>query len=243
MFFKGREKKKFQKDYEEAQNALERMDLALSSRLMRPWSDKGFVEATLHLQKVMQVGEMISAKTPQGEAMRKEYHRMAVEFVIKAADQGDTISQFNSGVAYEFPESYGWEQNYSKAFHYYKLAADKGDGNALNNLGCLYQFGTGVERDYEKAKELYQKAIEAGNPRGLMVFGYMYKCGKGVTADLCKAKDYMYAAKVMAEEKLYKAKYEGDLCTVFMQEKVLGEIVYAQNRLEEIYREMQTGRA
>ena len=100
--------------------------MALSSRLMRPWSDKGFVEATLHLQKVMQVGEMISTKTPQG--------------------------------------------------------AEAGVMFAESRLGNLYAIGKGVAKDYNKAIELLNRAAAKGS-------------------------------------------------------------VYAQNRLEEIYREMQTGRA
>ncbi len=236
LLFKNLQKKKFQKDYKEAQEAMMRKDLALSAELMKPWSQKGYVEATLYLKKVMQEERMLAKDNGNLKAAR-EFQRKSVEYMIKAADQGDTKSQFYTGMAYEFPKSYGCRQDYGKAYHYYKLAADKGDGNALNNLGCLYQYGYGVGRDYEKAKELYQKAVDAGNPRGLMAFGYMYKWGKGVPADLYKAKDYMYAAKNMAEEKLYKAKYEdSDLTTISMQENVLEEL---KNALQSIEKEIE----
>ena len=56
----------------------------------------------------------------------------------------------------------GVEQDYEKAFEYYTLAAEQGEGKAFNNLGDMYENGHGMEQDYEKAAEYYRKAAEMG---------------------------------------------------------------------------------
>jgi len=50
--------------------------------------------------------------------------------------------------------------DYEKAIKYYTLAAEKGDSTAQNNLGVMYDEGTGVVRDRAKALYWYEKAIE-----------------------------------------------------------------------------------
>ena len=58
----------------------------------------------------------------------------------------------------------GVDQDYSKAKEYFLKAAEKGNSDALNNLGKMYDLGKGVEQNFAKAMEYYQKAAERGNP-------------------------------------------------------------------------------
>ena len=57
----------------------------------------------------------------------------------------------------------GIEQNYNRASELYKKAADLGNPNAMNNLGCMCYDGRGVEQNEKKAHELYIKAICLNN--------------------------------------------------------------------------------
>ena len=57
-------------------------------------------------------------------------------------------------------------QDYAKAAEWYQKAAQMGNGDAMNNLGCLYASGQGVAADAFKAREWYRKAAEAGSAEG-----------------------------------------------------------------------------
>ena len=50
-----------------------------------------------------------------------------------------------------------------EAVRLYRLAADRGDAFAQNNLGWMYARGRGVPRDDEEAIRLYRLAAGQGN--------------------------------------------------------------------------------
>ena len=58
------------------------------------------------------------------------------------------------------------KQDYAEAFKWYKLAANQGLPGAANDLGVLYEDGTGVEKDYQQAARLYRAAATYGVSRG-----------------------------------------------------------------------------
>ena len=45
---------------------------------------------------------------------------------------------------------------------WYKLAADKGDAEAMFNIGVLYVNGNGVTRDYKEAMKWFELAANKG---------------------------------------------------------------------------------
>ena len=53
-------------------------------------------------------------------------------------------------------------QDYATALRLWKPLADKGDANAQNNLGTMYQWGQGVAQDYKEAVRLYRLAAAHG---------------------------------------------------------------------------------
>ena len=63
----------------------------------------------------------------------------------------------------------------------------KGSAKACDNLGNLYNDGTGVMKDYFKAVEFYRKACEGQQAGGCANLGWMYEKGRGVTQDAVKA--------------------------------------------------------
>lgn len=64
----------------------------------------------------------------------------------------------------------------------------KGDVDAQNMLGELYETGEGTESDegpnYEKAILYYKKAVTQGHPRAMFNLGALYETGLGVDNNL-----------------------------------------------------------
>lgn len=52
----------------------------------------------------------------------------------------------------------GVEKNEQHAFEYCKVAADRGNGAALHNMGCNYLDGQYVAKDYELALRYFSSA-------------------------------------------------------------------------------------
>lgn len=71
-------------------------------------------------------------------------------------------------------------QNFNIALDYYRLAANKGETNAMCKLGNFYQLGQGVEKNDSLAFIQYNKAANAGNPWGQRCVALCYDSGTGV---------------------------------------------------------------
>ena len=56
----------------------------------------------------------------------------------------------------------GGDTNYQEAFSFTEMAANKGDINALDGLGYLYERGLGCKKDIDKAIYYYQMAANMG---------------------------------------------------------------------------------
>ncbi len=68
-------------------------------------------------------------------------------------------------------------------FYALKAKAEQGDAKAQNNLGTMYEAGTGVQRDNDEAVKWYTKSAEQGNALAQSNLGAMYANGKGVPQD------------------------------------------------------------
>lgn len=75
----------------------------------------------------------------------------------------------------------GWEAytngDMETAAEYFRKAAEKEDGYALNMLGVLYFFGAGVEQSNEKALEYFERAAAQDSVDALNNLGAMYLYG------------------------------------------------------------------
>ena len=90
----------------------------------------------------------------------------------------------------------GKTQDYAKALKYYRIAAERGKMEAINDIGYMYDKGLGVTQDYSEAVKWYRKAAEQGDAVGQSNLGYMYEIGNGVTQDKVEAvKWYRKAAE------------------------------------------------
>src|SRR5712664_4001235 len=83
----------------------------------------------------------------------------------------------------------GVAQDYAKALEWYEKAADKGNADAMNNIGTLYYNRRGVEQDYAKAREWYEKAAAKDNVVAMYNLGRIYENGQGVAQDYAKARE------------------------------------------------------
>ena len=75
-------------------------------------------------------------------------------------------------------------QDYAKAREWYEKAADKGDADAMSNLGLLYGNGQGVAQDYAKAREWYEKAADKGDASAMFSLGLLSPGRSGRAAGL-----------------------------------------------------------
>lgn len=67
-----------------------------------------------------------------------------------------------------------------KARQIWEDLAAKGDGEAMNNLGVLYDQGKSVEPDAGRALHWFAESANAGNPSGMNNYGRMLEQGRGV---------------------------------------------------------------
>ena len=111
-------------------------------------------------------------------------HLEAVEWYLKAAEQGLAGAQYNLGFMYlgfMYGLGRGVEQSDEEAAEWFLKAAEQGYADAQFWLGRMYEYGTGVEQSDVKAAEWYLKAAEQGDADAQLKLGLMYKCGCGVT--------------------------------------------------------------
>lgn len=77
--------------------------------------------------------------------------------------------------------------DFAKAREIWEKMANDGDGQAMNNLGVLYDLGKGVEADPGRAANWFAKAANAGNPSGMSNYGRMLEQGRGIAANVSEA--------------------------------------------------------
>ncbi len=78
-------------------------------------------------------------------------------------------------------------KQHTREFGWYKLAAEAGDGDAMNCLCVAYHFGYPVERDDTVAFKWIEKAVEAGNTSAMYQAAYLLENGFGTKKDIDRA--------------------------------------------------------
>lgn len=96
-------------------------------------------------------------------------------FQFEIADGNDNA--MNDLGAQYYNGNRGFEQSFEKAIRYYKMAADKGNRQAQENLGYCYYYGRDGKPDYEKAFHYFALGAFDGHPISLYKIGDMYLNG------------------------------------------------------------------
>ncbi len=140
-----------------------------------------------------------------------ESNENSLQILTQKAENGDLQSQLKLGFAY----LYGSDKlavDYTKAFHFYQLAAEQNDLTGLNNLGTLYYNGLGTSRDTMKAAELFTKSAKLGNDEAATNLAFMYISGNGIEKDIATGIKYFQQAaddNILAKFMIGCALYHG----------------------------------
>ncbi|MCI6654991.1 MAG: sel1 repeat family protein [Clostridium sp.] len=96
-----------------------------------------------------------------------------LERVKDAAYNGYAMAQYNMGLYYKNGEN-GIQKDLSKAYEWFKLAAEQDNEYAQKNLGDFFLYGRGVPKDEKKACQWYEKSAEHGNENAQASLGQYY---------------------------------------------------------------------
>ena len=85
-------------------------------------------------------------------------------------------------------------QQYKEAMKWYRSAAKQGDAMALNKIGDMYRFGTGVPQDDAEAVKWYLLSTEQNLSMAEYNLAMMYYEGTGVPQDYAESLRLFYLA-------------------------------------------------
>lgn len=123
------------------------------------------------------------------------------------AEETNTKTGWPEGPAGDAAAAYS-NGDFAKAREIWEKMADGGDGQAMNNLGVLYDLGKGVETDPGRAAHWFAKAANAGNSSGMSNYGRMLEQGRGITANVSEAARWFdQAARLGQAEAQYNLGY------------------------------------
>lgn len=108
---------------------------------------------------------------------------MSSIYILVASDKKSDEQMLKE--AYMF---YGGENaNLDRAFRYFNILADRGNGEGAYRQGECYEYGYGVEADAKKAFDSYLKGAQSGNADAQNAAGMCYYEGVGISTDLREA--------------------------------------------------------
>lgn len=81
--------------------------------------------------------------------------------------------------------------------------AEEGNAYAQNNLGVVYQKGSGVEVDLQKAVYWFQRGAEGGNGKAMSNLGVAYLKGYGVERNIPLAAEWIRKSAITGEQSGY----------------------------------------
>jgi TPR repeat protein len=139
-------------------------------------------------------GDIVAAMTPEqiaeGKKLAREWNDAdTVRLVLPLAEGGSEGAQIEMGVMYA--QGQGVTKDFKEAMKWFRLAADKGNTEAMNFLGALFHDGgNGVAQDYREAVKWYKLAAQKGDANAQETLGAIFYDG-----DAGVAQDYKEAAK------------------------------------------------
>ena len=98
-------------------------------------------------------------------------HQQSLQYFLRAANQGESQSQCNLGIAYL--SGRGVEADPSTALMWFTRAAHQGHVQAMYNLGVCYANGKAGERDLVKAMQYMKMAANSGHAQAAQSFQAM----------------------------------------------------------------------
>ena len=102
----------------------------------------------------------------------------AVTELIRQAEQGDAVAQYNLGFSYAYGT--GVAQDDALALAWYRRAAEQGLAAAQHHLGVMYANGEGAPQDFTEAITWLRRAAAQDYSTARYHLGVMYSDGDGV---------------------------------------------------------------
>jgi uncharacterized protein len=123
----------------------------------------------------------------------------ALEYNLKAANDGVAYSALNTGFAYR--DALGTKEDFVEALRWFRRAHELGEKDAALPIGWAYENGQAVKVDYPEAMRWYQLAAKNGNSDGVNNVGSLYQRGLSVARDDVKALVWYRRAQSMGHAK------------------------------------------
>lgn len=156
-----------------------------AAQWLRPWAEKGEVEAQYRFGTLYENGQGVvknleeakrwyrnaaaqghvrarrRLEALEGRPARSGSETVAIKWYQDLAEQGDADAQYNLAFMYE--TGFSVPKDSGKAAHWYDLAAEKKHVLAQMRLGLMYLAGAGVKQSEIQAAKLLSDAGEHGN--------------------------------------------------------------------------------
>ena len=125
--------------------------------------------------------------------------REAMQWYLRAAEQGDAEAQYTLGLAYSIGR--GVAEDDREAVQWFREAAEQGHAKAQFGLGAAYASGRGVIEDDREAVQWYRKAAEQGYAEAQLRLGVLYTYSEGgVLEDYVQAYAWINLAAAQGHE-------------------------------------------
>jgi TPR repeat protein len=122
------------------------------------------------------------------QAQNKEEQDRAIAAVQQLVDQENATAAFRLGRYFHLEAR---APDYARAYKNYRLAMNKGNGWAINNIGLMYEEGKGFPVDINKAIEFYKLSTQQGDYHGFTNLARLYFTGQGVKRDPVAAQSWL----------------------------------------------------
>ncbi len=147
---------------------------------LRPWAEKGEVEAQYRLGTLYENGQGIAKNL---EEAKKWYRNAAAQGHVRARRRLEALEGKSTRVGSE-----------TVALKWYLDLAEQGDADAQYNLAFMYETGFSVPKDNGKAARWYEPAAEKKHVLAQLRLGLMYLAGAGVKQSEIQADKLLSAA-------------------------------------------------
>ena len=157
------------------------------------YSEKRYSAALAELKPLADLGNaralyLLSEMHSYGKGVPENKHE-GTRLLTLAAERNDSSAQYDLAKRYEWGHEEA-PKDYQRALHWYRLAAENGNSDALWAMGSVYENGKGVPVDYREAMKWYSRAADGGHPGGFFMIGQFYEKGLGVSKNIDTAVEW-----------------------------------------------------
>lgn len=162
-------------------------DIPKALELFQAEAEKGSILALHDLGKMYRNGLLGEDNIPKSE----EYFQKTLQGFLEIEPTAKRLKPYvQYRIGKMFALGYGAEQDYTKAFWWFKKSADAGNKFAQYSLGSLYFYGNGVAQNYEKAFEYYKLSTDQDNAYACYETAKMFRDGKGIGKNTEQTENY-----------------------------------------------------